>query len=603
MQRELASVEPEQGHGRYHPIAELGQGGTANVYLAVARGPSSFNKLVVLKMLKSELAHESQFRTMFLNEARLAARLNHPNVVQTNEVFEVDGRPVIVMEYLEGQTLSRILARGRDIGRGGVELPLSMHLRILVDVLTGLHYSHELCDYDGTPLRVVHRDMTPHNVFVSYDGRVCILDFGIAKLTGLGIQETQTGVIKGKLRYMPPEQVLGSPLDRRADIFAVGVMLWEAAAREKMWKGLSDAAIMHNVLHGLIPSPRSVRPDVSPELERICMKALAFDKNQRYSTAAELQADLEALLSAESYANRAIGKFVSEQFAEARARMRALIESKIQGISASSPTLSSVNEWDLLPPTTISRPRLSSTSITGSLPGTKTSTSTVPSPEAHLTERPTPAEGSGRFVKGAAALLVATAVFALLWHTTKQEPSAQAPLPDASQTGSALPVAAAEPPAVPATALSPAAGDSAQKAQQEVRLFISVQPTNAQLYLDDRPLPGNPHAVYVPVDSLRHTLRAEAPGYAPETRLLSYTENATIELTLERLDRPRRDRPRTETAPQAPAQPQAPVAAPPAEEPKAEPAPAAPQGEANDKCAVPYYLDERGIRRLKRECL
>src|SRR5688572_16530728 len=242
MERQLAGVEVEQVHGRYHPIAELGQGGTANVFLACARGPSDFNKLVVLKVLKHELAHEHEFRSMFMNEARLAARLNHPNVVQTNEVMEVDGRPVLVMEYLEGQTLSRILARSRDAARGGVEMPLTLHLRVMIDVLSGLHYSHELIDYDGTPLRVVHRDMTPHNVFVSYDGRVCILDFGIAKLTGLGVQATQTGVIKGKLRYMPQEQVLGLPLDRRADLFAVGVMLWEAAAREKMWRGLSDAA-------------------------------------------------------------------------------------------------------------------------------------------------------------------------------------------------------------------------------------------------------------------------------------------------------------------------------------------------------------------------
>src|SRR5262245_1015103 len=139
MERVLEGVEAEQSHGRYHPIAELGQGGTANVYLAVARGPSDFNKLVVLKVLKNELAHESSFSSMFISEARLAARLNHANVVQTNEVIQVGGRPIIVMEYLEGQTLARILARSKDVAKGGVELPLSMHLRILVDVLGGLH--------------------------------------------------------------------------------------------------------------------------------------------------------------------------------------------------------------------------------------------------------------------------------------------------------------------------------------------------------------------------------------------------------------------------------------------------------------------------------
>src|SRR5688572_18665668 len=148
MERAPLEVETEQSHGKYHPIAELGQGGTANVYLAVARGPSDFNKLVVLKVLRSELADESEFRQMFMSEARLSARLNHPNVVQTNEIFQVTGRPIIVMEYLEGQPLSRIIARSKDPQYGARELPLAMHLRILIDVLNGLHYSHELTDYD-----------------------------------------------------------------------------------------------------------------------------------------------------------------------------------------------------------------------------------------------------------------------------------------------------------------------------------------------------------------------------------------------------------------------------------------------------------------------
>jgi serine/threonine protein kinase len=576
---ELASVAPQDAaHGRYHPIAELGQGGTANVYLAIARGPNSFNKLVVLKILKHELAHEASFRSMFMNEARLAARLNHPNVVQTNEVFETDGRPVIVMEYLEGQTLSRILARGRDVGRGGVEMPLSMQLRILVDVLSGLHYSHELCDYDGTPLRVVHRDMTPHNVFVSYDGRVTILDFGIAKLTGLGMQETQTGVIKGKLRYMPAEQVLGTPLDRRADLFAVGVMLWEAATREKMWKGLSDAAIMHNVLHGLIPTPRSVRPDVSPELERIVMKTLSHDKEGRYNTAAELQADLEALLSAESYANRAIGKFVGDQFADARVRMRALVESKLSSLNSQTPSLSSLSEWHLLPPAALSRPR----SIGGS-----DDTSHPTKLDATQTRRDTPA--ALRFAKVAAAIAVASAVFIVLWQSSKGDEierlSALAP--------STMPQAAAQPavqvqPDEPALLPSQAV-PARSEAAADVRLSIAAVPSSTRLFLDDKPLAGNPHTVVLPADEGQHVLRAEASGYETETRILRYRDNTDLQLSLTKL---RRDRPQPKPSEEA--------------EREERPEPREKLAEKNDKaerCAVPYFLDERGIRRIKRECL
>src|SRR5262249_12031014 len=158
--------------------------------------------------------------------------------------------------------------------------PLAMHLRIICDALSGLHYSHELGDYDGTPLGVVHRDMTPQNVFVSFDGKVTLLDFGIAKLTG-AIVETQTGVLEGKLRYMPTEQIMGETVDRRTDLFAVGVMLWEAVTHEKMWRGMADATVMHNIVNGNIPSPRSVRPDLPERLEQICMKALATDAKDR----------------------------------------------------------------------------------------------------------------------------------------------------------------------------------------------------------------------------------------------------------------------------------------------------------------------------------
>src|SRR5262245_11824303 len=220
---------------------------------------------------------------MFLNEVRLVARLNYPNIVQTNEVADDEGVPVIVMEYFEGQPLSNILVRGR-----GGALSLAAHIRIITDSLAGLHYAHEVTDFDGTPLGVVHRDMTPHNVFVTFEGQVKVLDFGIAKL-GTSMIETQAGVIKGKLRYMPPEQISGEAIDRRADVYAVGVMLWEAAAGERLWKGHSDATIMNRVLNGEIPSPREKRPDLSEELERIVMKSLSADRNDRYASASDLE--------------------------------------------------------------------------------------------------------------------------------------------------------------------------------------------------------------------------------------------------------------------------------------------------------------------------
>src|SRR4051794_26091703 len=190
--------------GKYRLIAELGHGGMADVFLAVARGPIGFNKLLVVKRLKANLVDEPEYVAMLGDEARLAARLNHPNVVQTNEVGQEGDQYFIAMEYLDGQPLHRVLTRSEKKER----MPLAMHLRIVCDVLSGLHYAHELADFDGSPLNVVHRDVTPQNIFVTYDGQVKLVDFGIAKASGRD-GETKTGIVKGKVTYMGPEHAMG----------------------------------------------------------------------------------------------------------------------------------------------------------------------------------------------------------------------------------------------------------------------------------------------------------------------------------------------------------------------------------------------------------
>src|SRR5215472_7080887 len=188
--------------GRYELIAILGHGGMADVYLAVSRGPAGFNKLIVIKRLRPDLAADPSFRDMFLDEARLAARLNHPNVVSTFEVGEEGSSIYLAMEYLEGQPLNLVV---REASKKHVSLPEELYARILADALMGLHYAHKLADYDGSPLRVVHRDVSPHNIFVTYDGQVKMLDFGIAKAESKATQ-TEVGVLKGKVAYMAPEQ-------------------------------------------------------------------------------------------------------------------------------------------------------------------------------------------------------------------------------------------------------------------------------------------------------------------------------------------------------------------------------------------------------------
>ena len=320
------------GFGKYRLIAELGHGGMAEVFLAIASGPAGFNKLLVIKQIRDQLADDPEFLGMFLDEARLAARLNHPNVVQTNEVGEDGRRYFIAMEYLEGQPLNRIAQR---LGKDG-RLTVAMHVRILIEALAGLHYAHELTDFDGTQLQVVHRDATPHNIFVTYAGQVKVVDFGIAKALGSS-SETRAGVLKGKISYMAPEQALGERVDRRADVFAVGMMLWEALAGRRPFKGQNDVVILQKLVTGDIPSPSTVRDDIPDLLEAICMKALAHNREERFPTAEAMQRALEGALDLLGLRAqlRDVGDLVTKAFADERVRIRAVIETQMASLRAS----------------------------------------------------------------------------------------------------------------------------------------------------------------------------------------------------------------------------------------------------------------------------
>ena len=314
--------------GKYRLIAELGHGGMADVFLAVNQGPAGFSKLVVLKRLRAQIADDPEFVAMLVDEARLAARLNHPNVVQTNEVGNVGTSYYIAMEFLDGQPFHRIQHRSR----GTDLMPTRMHVAVLSDVLSGLQHAHELADFDGTPLNVVHRDVTPHNIFVTYDGQVKVVDFGIAKAAGRGTAETRAGVIKGKVAYMSPEQAMCATLDARADLFAVGVMLWEAATGRRMWKGAEDLQILHRLISGEVPiSPRAIVPEVPEELDRICQRALAIRREDRYPSAAAMQLELEAYVQSNGGrpTPRDIGKAVSELFKDRREELKVIVEAKL----------------------------------------------------------------------------------------------------------------------------------------------------------------------------------------------------------------------------------------------------------------------------------
>ena len=307
--------------GKYRMLGALGTGGMADVYLAVADGPEGFRKLCVLKLLKETMMQDEDYRAMFLDEARLAARLNHPNVVQTFEVGETHGRLMIAMEYVEGQPVTRVRRRLQP-----EQFPLTTTISVLCDVLEALEYAHQLADFDGSILGIVHRDVSPHNIILGYDGRVKLVDFGIAK-SSASMQETQAGVLKGKVGYMAPEQASMRDVDGRTDVFSVGVILWEAIAGRRLTEGVQARDVLIRRIEGNDPRIVEVVPSVDPQLAWICDRAMAPHPDDRFASAAALQAELEGWMKEHGEPSRKeLSKTLREAFLVEREQLRSLVE-------------------------------------------------------------------------------------------------------------------------------------------------------------------------------------------------------------------------------------------------------------------------------------
>lgn len=316
--------------GKYQLVAALGRGGMADVYLAVMRGAHAFEKLVVVKRLRADVADDDTFRALLSSEARVSARLSHPHIVQTYEVGEHDGYAFLAMEFLDGQPLNRVLNVARRVG--GRPLPPALVLRILADALAGLHYAHELRDFDGRPLEIVHRDLSPHNVFVTYEGVVKLVDFGIAKAR-FDDSATEVGVLKGKLAYMAPEQAVGDRVDRRADLFAVGVVLFEMLASRRLFHGETATEVSRRLLREPIPRLSEVLLGCDPELDAICARALEKDADARYPSAEAMRADLERWLSAHGgYSRDDVRCWIQSTFETERAASQESVRAFIQAV-------------------------------------------------------------------------------------------------------------------------------------------------------------------------------------------------------------------------------------------------------------------------------
>ncbi len=304
-----AAFEPVQ-FGKYRLIQPLAQGGMAEIFLAKQQGPAGYEKTVVIKRILQHWSSNEEFVEMFLDEARLAAQLSHPSIVQIFDFGEVDGSYFLAMEYLRGEDLHSLINIAR---KSGVAIPSQVAATIVSAAADALHYAHTLTAEDGHPLNIVHRDISPSNIFLTYQGQVKVLDFGIARAEGK-VVKTATGVVKGKLAYMSPEQAMGDRIDGRVDVWALGAVLHELLTLERLFWKKTEALSLNALLKEPIPLPGEKVAGVPRELDEVCRRALERDLERRYPDASQMYADLDDYLSSRTYvpAQRLLQQYITE---------------------------------------------------------------------------------------------------------------------------------------------------------------------------------------------------------------------------------------------------------------------------------------------------
>ena len=317
--------------GRYVLCSEVAWGGMATVHLGKLLGPAGFARTVAIKRLHPPFAKDPEFVSMFLDEARLAARVRHPNVVAVLDVVARDSELFLVMDYVHGESLARLL---RVAQSQQLSVPLSVAAGILAGVLRGLHAAHDARSDRGEPLEIVHRDVSPHNVLVGTDGIASVVDFGVAKAT-TRFQTTREGQLKGKLSYMAPEQLRLEPIDRRTDVYSASVVLWETLTGQRLFAGDDPGSVMAGVLAGRIVPPSQLRVDLSPELDAVVLRGLSSQPADRYPTARDMAAALENVVPLASPAQ--IGAWVEELAEETLGQRSELIAEMESGAPSTAP--------------------------------------------------------------------------------------------------------------------------------------------------------------------------------------------------------------------------------------------------------------------------
>jgi serine/threonine protein kinase len=444
---------------RYELMGEIASGGMATVYLARLTGMGGFQRFVAMKRLHPHLASEKEFVEMFLDEARIAARIHHPNVVP---ILEVGASPVgyyLVMEYIEGDTLARLLARAASTGK---KLPVSIALRVAIDMLSGLHAAHELHDDQNQPVNLVHRDVSPQNVLVGQDGIARITDFGVARAASR-LTATRVGQLKGKIAYMAPEQAAGSEeLDRRADVFSSGVVIWEALAQKRLFKAENEAATLSRVITEPVPLLFQVAPVVSKEVSGVVMRALDRDRDKRFPNCAAFADALEAAaaLKDKVATPRELAAYVQEVMGQEIAQQRDNVRT---WLAHSEPTGAAVAE---LPPGVLPSSSVSAAAM--SIPGFVEASQSGASRSLSLVEPPKRSRaplmlgalllvgllGAGGFMLTRSARSVGAAAGAATeGNVATPAPASAVSAPSAEPTAAATASSAPLPPPTPASAL------------------------------------------------------------------------------------------------------------------------------------------------------
>jgi eukaryotic-like serine/threonine-protein kinase len=452
--------------GRYEVLERIASGGMGSVYLARLRGVHGFERLVAIKQPHEHLRTEQDFIRMFLDEARLAARIHHPNVVSISEIGEDEHGFYLVMDYVDGTNVHRLINAGAEKGRS---LPIPVALRIAADALAGLSAAHELKDADGSPLDIVHRDVSPQNIIVGFDGLARLTDFGVARARSR-LYQSRTSEVKGKMGYMAPEQVQARQIDRRTDLFAMGVVLWEMIAAQPLFHGASDAETIDRLLYRPTPRLADVIPNIEPLLDALCARALERDPAQRFPTA-------DAMLDAVEAAAKKLGAATQRDVASCVGQMLDAPSGRRQ-VALARPVTESAPA-SLPPGGGLAQVR--STPAGGTDVSSFASTVRAVPGSAYGATPPTPGRSSGQLLTIAIVSLLAvlSAVVLVLVQVRAHRKASQPPAP-AVQLPAAPPIAQDEPiPGVTSPA-TPLASDAAPTGSTRVpKRPVRAPPTKA----------------------------------------------------------------------------------------------------------------------------